>query len=66
LTRLFTASDSGYDAQAKERGLTLVSACGFDSVPADIGTLFACSVFPKGVKPVFIESYLALHTGECG
>ncbi len=26
-----------YDALAKERGVTIVSACGFDSVPTDIG-----------------------------
>ncbi|MEM8960332.1 MAG: saccharopine dehydrogenase NADP-binding domain-containing protein [Acidobacteriota bacterium] len=32
-----------HDAAAREKGLRIVSCCGFDSIPADLGTFFAVS-----------------------
>lgn len=29
-----------YHKQAEEKGVYIVSACGFDSIPAEIGSLF--------------------------
>ena len=29
-----------YSKEAEEKGVHIVGACGFDSVPADIGTLY--------------------------
>lgn len=43
-----------YDAEARERGLKIVSCCGFDSIPHDLGVLFTIDrLAPRG--PVTIE-----------
>ncbi|EDQ91000.1 uncharacterized protein MONBRDRAFT_18216 [Monosiga brevicollis MX1] len=55
-----------YNEQAKAKGITIISACGFDSIPADLGTLFTVSQFPEGSRPASVESYLQLHAGEKG
>jgi short subunit dehydrogenase-like uncharacterized protein len=38
-----------YSAKAKEAGVYVVGACGFDSIPADMGILFTQKAF-KGLK----------------
>lgn len=45
-----------YNDRAKEQGVYIVSACGFDSIPADLGVIFLEKNF-KGVVNS-IESYL--------
>ena len=50
-----------YGAKAKEAGCCVASAAGFDSVPADVGTLWTQRKFgPKGV-PATVESYVTMH-----
>lgn len=56
-----------YDTLAKEKGVYIISACGFDSIPADIGTIFHEQKFDGEVNS--IESYLETHgksKGGCG
>lgn len=52
-----------YDEQAKEDGTVIVNACGFDSIPADLGVLFASSLFPNG-QLISVESFLSLGFPE--
>eukprot|EP00048_Salpingoeca_helianthica_P023178 m.22799 g.22799 ORF g.22799 m.22799 type:complete len:424 (-) comp8371_c0_seq1:647-1918(-) len=51
---------------AEEKGLVIVSACGFDSIPADLGVLFTARSFPAPSFPTSIESYLTLDSGGLG
>lgn len=45
-----------YNEQAREKGVYIVSACGFDSIPADMGTVFLQENFNGTVNSV--ETYL--------
>lgn len=47
-----------YHEQAKEKGVYVVSACGFDSIPADLGTVFLEQQFDGTVNSVetFLEA----------
>lgn len=45
-----------YDKVAREKGIYIVSACGFDSIIGDIGTLYLQQMFKGTVNSV--ESYL--------
>ncbi|XP_063242400.1 saccharopine dehydrogenase-like oxidoreductase [Bacillus rossius redtenbacheri] len=45
-----------YHDAAKEKGVYVVSACGFDSIPADLGTVFLTKNFQGDVNSV--ETYL--------
>ncbi|XP_053679423.1 saccharopine dehydrogenase-like oxidoreductase [Anopheles nili] len=47
-----------YHQQAQERGVYVVSACGFDSIPADLGTVFLEREFDGVVNSV--ETYLQM------
>ena len=47
-----------YSDAASEKGVIVVSACGFDSIPSDIGTVYNESQFPKDVVPVSVEAFL--------
>lgn len=46
-----------YDATARERGVKIVSCCGFDSVPHDLGVLFTVDKLPHDV-PLTIEGFV--------
>ncbi|MET8676647.1 saccharopine dehydrogenase NADP-binding domain-containing protein [Streptomyces sp. NPDC004647] len=46
-----------YDAQARETGARLVHACGFDSVPHDLGVLYTVGRLPEGV-PLRIDGFV--------
>jgi len=46
-----------YDAEARERGVKIVSCCGFDSIPHDLGVLFTVERLPRGV-PLKIEGFV--------
>ncbi|XP_001358985.1 saccharopine dehydrogenase-like oxidoreductase [Drosophila pseudoobscura] len=54
-----------YDKRAKERGVYVVSACGFDSIPADMGVVFVEKNFDGVVNSVetFLESGVKEGTG---
>lgn len=46
-----------YDVEAERAGLKIVSCCGFDSIPHDLGVLFTLSHLPSGV-PITIEGFV--------
>lgn len=48
-----------YHEKAKEKGVYIISACGFDSIPCDMGVVFLESKFDGVVNSV--ESYLELE-----
>lgn len=48
---------SRYDDDARDSGARLVSCCGFDSIPHDLGVLFTVDRLPKG-QPVTIEGFV--------
>lgn len=49
-----------YDALARARGVRLIFACGFDSIPADLGVYFTVQQLPAA-EPISIDSYLAFR-----
>lgn len=49
-----------YD-KAKEKGLYIVSSCGFDSIPADLSCLFLKDQFPD-VEFKSVEAYILMKT----
>ncbi|MGW7099448.1 saccharopine dehydrogenase family protein [Streptomyces sp. NPDC054838] len=46
-----------HDARARETGARLVHACGFDSVPADLGAYFTVNRLPAGV-PLRVDGFM--------
>nr|KAG5702132.1 hypothetical protein BaRGS_010398 [Batillaria attramentaria] len=50
-----------YNAKAKENSLYIVGACGFDSIPADLGILYTRNNFKGDLNSV--EGYLNLSHG---
>lgn len=42
------ASRAAFDAPAREKRIKVVHCCGFDSVPADLGTLYTVARLPAG------------------
>ncbi|MFI8519741.1 saccharopine dehydrogenase family protein [Streptomyces sp. NPDC085481] len=46
-----------HDARARETGARLVHACGFDSVPHDLGVYFTVQQLPEGV-PLRIDGFV--------
>ncbi|MFF5336322.1 saccharopine dehydrogenase family protein [Streptomyces sp. NPDC013181] len=46
-----------YDARARETGARLVHACGFDSVPHDLGAYFTVGRLPAGV-PLRVDGFV--------
>ncbi|MCX4528979.1 MULTISPECIES: trans-acting enoyl reductase family protein [unclassified Streptomyces] len=54
-----------HDARARETGARLVHACGFDSIPADLGAYFTVNQLPEGV-PLRVDGFMrsnALFSG---
>ncbi len=54
-----------HDARARETGARLVHACGFDSIPADLGAYFTVGRLPEGV-PLHVDGFVrsnALFSG---
>lgn len=49
-----------YNDQAREKGVYIVSACGFDSIPADLGVAFIEQNFDGGVVNS-VEAYLDMN-----
>lgn len=46
-----------YDSVAKQTGARLIHACGFDSIPYDLGVLFTVEQLPEGV-PISVAGYI--------
>ncbi|MFI5618924.1 saccharopine dehydrogenase family protein [Streptomyces sp. NPDC051567] len=46
-----------HDARARETGARLVHACGFDTVPADLGAYFTVRRLPEGV-PLRVDGFM--------
>ncbi|WP_327303287.1 saccharopine dehydrogenase NADP-binding domain-containing protein [Streptomyces sp. NBC_01298] len=54
-----------HDARARESGARIVHACGFDSIPADLGAYFTVAQLPAGV-PLTVDAFVrsnALFSG---
>lgn len=51
-------TESKYQKQAVENGCLVISACGFDSVPAELGWMFNSRQWLAHTAPYQIEPYL--------
>lgn len=54
-----------HDARARETGARLVHACGFDSVPHDLGAYFTVRQLPEGV-PLTVDGFVAADAAFSG
>jgi short subunit dehydrogenase-like uncharacterized protein len=52
-----------YDEEAKQKGVHLVSACGLDCIPSDLGVLFVVTEARKrGHELHFVEGYISFES----
>ncbi|CAA0820269.1 Probable mitochondrial saccharopine dehydrogenase-like oxidoreductase [Striga hermonthica] len=56
--------EASYHEKAAEKGSLVVSACGFDSVPAEIGLLFHTRHWTGSSVPYRVEAYLSLESDK--
>ncbi|MFE3167624.1 saccharopine dehydrogenase family protein [Streptomyces sp. NPDC059224] len=54
-----------HDARARETGARLVHACGFDSVPHDLGAYFTVRHLPEGV-PLTVDGFVTADAAFSG
>lgn len=54
-----------HDARARETGARIVHACGFDSVPHDLGVYFTVQQLPEGV-PLRIDGFVRSNAAFSG
>ncbi|KUL48365.1 saccharopine dehydrogenase [Streptomyces sp. NRRL F-4489] len=54
-----------YDAAARASGARLVHACGFDSVPYDLGVLYTVGLLPEGV-PLRVDGFVRTNAAFSG
>src|SRR5690606_15326460 len=54
-----------YDTRARETGARLVHACGFDSVPHDLGAYYTVRRLPRGV-PLTVDGYVRADAAFSG
>ncbi|MFD4788421.1 saccharopine dehydrogenase family protein [Streptomyces sp. NPDC058459] len=54
-----------HDARARETGARLVHACGFDSVPHDLGAWFTVRQLPEGV-PLRVDGFVSVDASLSG
>ncbi|MEU6402349.1 saccharopine dehydrogenase NADP-binding domain-containing protein [Streptomyces sp. NPDC046985] len=54
-----------HDARARESGARLVHACGFDSVPQDLGAYFTVRQLPKGA-PLTVDAFVRVDAAFSG
>ena len=50
-----------YDEQARDAGVYVVSACGFDCIPNDLGALLLQKSFNGDLA--YMESYMSVSSG---
>jgi short subunit dehydrogenase-like uncharacterized protein len=55
----------GYHGQAQRTGARLVHACGFESIPFDLGALFTVEQLPEGV-PIELDGFGQMAGGLSG
>ena len=51
--------EAKYDEQARDAGVYIVSSCGFDSIPNDLGALMVQKSFNGDLA--YVDSYVTLH-----
>ncbi len=51
-----------HDAAARAAGVRIVSCCGFDSIPHDLGALFTVEKLPQG-EPITLEGFVRMGGG---
>lgn len=56
--------EAGYHEKAAEKGSLVISACGFDSVPAELGLLFNSRQWVPPAVPNRVEAYLSLESSK--
>ncbi|MFI5793533.1 saccharopine dehydrogenase family protein [Streptomyces sp. NPDC051677] len=54
-----------HDARARETGARLIHACGFDSVPHDLGVYFTVRQLPEGV-PLTVDGFVTADAAFSG
>ncbi len=54
-----------YHAEAERSGARIVHACGFDSVPHDLGVYYTVKQLPEGV-PLHVEGFLRVRADASG
>ncbi|MDQ0584609.1 saccharopine dehydrogenase family protein [Streptomyces rishiriensis] len=54
-----------HDARARETGARLLHACGFDSVPHDLGAYFTVRQLPEGV-PLTVDGFVSVDAAFSG
>ncbi|MCH5670676.1 saccharopine dehydrogenase family protein [Streptomyces gilvus] len=54
-----------HDARARETGARLVHACGFDSIPHDLGAYFTVRQLPEGV-PLTVDGFVTVDAAFSG
>jgi short subunit dehydrogenase-like uncharacterized protein len=54
-----------HDVRARETGARLVHACGFDSMPHDLGVYFTVRQLPEGV-PLTVDGYVSVDAAFSG
>ena len=50
-----------YDEEAHNAGVYIVSSCGFDCIPNDLGALLLQRTFNGELA--YVESYMCVHSG---
>lgn len=55
-----------FHEKAKRNGCFIVSAAGFDSVPADLGVLYTMHQFQAPAIPSSVTSFLSFQIGQAG
>lgn len=54
--------EAKYGEKAAEKGALIISACGFDSVPAELGLMFNSRQWEEPAVPNSVEAYLSLES----
>lgn len=54
--------EATYHGMAAEKGSLVISACGFDSVPAELGLIFHSRQWVNPATPNLVEAYLSLES----
>ena len=55
-----------FQDKARRNGCFVVSAAGFDSIPADLGVLYTMQQFQAPAVPSSVTSFLAFEIGDAG
>ncbi|CAH9109467.1 unnamed protein product [Cuscuta epithymum] len=56
--------EASYHDKAAEKGSLVISACGFDSIPAELGLMFNSRQWVSPAAPNRVEAYLSLESDK--